>query len=79
MALLSSATLGSVTSLKLVRAGHAGNQSAPTPVPTEGEALDAYSRVVTSVAERLSPSVGNLRVSRRVRGGRRLDAAGSGV
>ena len=68
-----------MTSLKLVRAGHGGNQSAPTPVPTEGEALDAYSRVVTSVAERLSPSVGNLRVSRRVRGGRRLDAAGSGV
>ncbi len=48
-------------------------------LPTEAEALDAYSRVVTSVAERLSPSVANLRVSRRVRGGRRLDGAGSGV
>jgi serine protease Do len=48
-------------------------------VPTEGEALDAYSQVVTRVAERLSPSVANLRVSRRVRGGRRLDGAGSGV
>jgi S1-C subfamily serine protease len=34
---------------------------------------------VTTVAERLSPSVANLRVSRRVRGGRRLDGAGSGV
>jgi serine protease Do len=43
------------------------------------EALDAYSQVVMSVAERLSPSVVNLRVSRRVRGGRRLDGAGSGV
>jgi serine protease Do len=48
-------------------------------LPTDAEALDAYSRVVTTVAERLSPSVANLRVSRRVRGGRRLDGAGSGV
>ena len=45
----------------------------------EDEALDAYSRVVTTVAERLSPSVANLRVSRRVRGGRILDGGGSGV
>ena len=44
----------------------------------EDEALDAYSRAVTSVAERLTPSVANLRVSRRVRGGRRLDGGGSG-
>ena len=49
--------------------------------PTESddaEALDAYSRAVTAVAERLTPSVANLRVARRVRGGR-LDGAGSGV
>src|SRR5436853_962295 len=45
----------------------------------EDEALDAYSRAVTSVAERLTPSVANLRVSRRVRGGRRLDGGGSAV
>jgi S1-C subfamily serine protease len=45
----------------------------------DDEALDAYSRAVTSVAERLSPSVGSLRVSRRVRGGRRLDGGGSSV
>jgi serine protease Do len=45
----------------------------------EEETLDAYSRVVTDVARRLSPSVANLRVSRRVRGGRRLDGGGSGV
>jgi serine protease Do len=43
------------------------------------EALDAYSRAVTSVADRLSPSVASLRVSRRVRGGRLLDGAGSAV
>jgi serine protease Do len=48
------------------------------PLP-DAEALDAYSRVVTTVSERLSPSVANLRVSRRVRGGRRLDGGGSAV
>jgi len=47
--------------------------------PTEAEALDAYSHAVTSVAERLAPSVASLRVSRRVRGGRRLDGGGSAV
>jgi S1-C subfamily serine protease len=47
--------------------------------PTDDEALDAYSRVVTSVAELLTPSVANLRVARRVRGGRMLEGGGSGV
>jgi S1-C subfamily serine protease len=67
--------------LQLVRAErHDSDQpAAPTPLPTDDEALDAYSRVVTTVAERLTPSVANLRVSRRVRGGRRLDGAGSAV
>jgi serine protease Do len=45
----------------------------------EEEALDAYSRAVVSIAERLSPSVANLRVSRRVRGGRVATGGGSGV
>src|SRR5918999_4218592 len=45
----------------------------------DDEALDAYSKSVTAVAERLSPSVASLRVSRRVRGGRLLDGAGSAV
>ena len=45
----------------------------------EDEALDAYSRAVITIAERLSPSVANLRVSRRVRGGRRAVGGGSGV
>jgi serine protease Do len=45
----------------------------------EEEAFDAYSRAVIAVAERLSPSVANLRISRRVRGGRVLAGGGSGV
>jgi serine protease Do len=48
-------------------------------VSAEEDVLDAYSQAVIKVAERLSPSVANLRVSRRVRGGRRLDGGGSGV
>src|SRR6266536_916244 len=52
---------------------------ATNDMPDEDEALDAYSRSVTTVAERLTPSVANLRVSRRVRGGRRLDGGGSAV
>ena len=46
---------------------------------SEPSPLDAYSRAVVSVAERLAPSVASLRVSRRVRGGRVFDGAGSGV
>jgi S1-C subfamily serine protease len=45
----------------------------------DDDPLDAYSRVVSDVAERLSPSVANLRVRRRVRGGRIADGGGSGV
>jgi serine protease Do len=37
--------------------------------PPDAEALDAYSRTVTSVAELLGPSVPNLRVRRRTRRG----------
>jgi S1-C subfamily serine protease len=44
-------------------------------VTTETEALDAYSRVVTFVAESVSPSIANLRIRRR---GRSI-GAGSGV
>jgi S1-C subfamily serine protease len=50
----------------------------PTP-PTELEALDAYSQVVTGVAERLAPSVANLRILRATRRGRIPAGAGSGV
>jgi S1-C subfamily serine protease len=50
--------------------------SAPGTAPGDAEALDAYSRVVTTVAQRLGPSVANLRVwSRR----RSSAGGGSGV
>src|SRR4051794_21407562 len=45
----------------------------------EQEALDAYSQRVTSVAERLAPSVATLRVTRRTRRGAIAAGAGSGV
>jgi S1-C subfamily serine protease len=58
--------------------GHRQDNDPPTE-PDDAEALDAYSRAVTAVAERLTPSVANLRVARRVRGGRILEGGGSGV
>src|SRR5262245_50439 len=45
---------------------------APDPLPSEQEALDAYSRVVVQVAEALRPTVVNLRAGRR-------EGSGSGV
>ncbi|MCA1830971.1 MAG: S1C family serine protease [Actinomycetota bacterium] len=56
-----------------------GQASRPVPPAPEAEALDAYSRIVTSVAESLSPSVTNLRVMRRARNGARAEGGGSGV
>jgi S1-C subfamily serine protease len=49
------------------------------PESAEAAAMDAYSRVVTGVAERLLPSVASLRVVTRVRGGRLPTGSGSGV
>ena len=51
----------------------------PPAEADERDALDAYSRTVTAVAERLTPSVANLRVTRRGRGGHLPTGAGSGV
>ena len=59
--------------------GSSSNGAPAGETPSDDEALDAYSRVITSVAELLTPSVANLRVSRRVRGGRVLEGGGSGV
>src|SRR5579871_957659 len=57
-----------------------GSAAAPPPAhsaPAAGEqtALDAYSAVVTTVAERLTPSVASLAVDRGRRGG----GSGSGI
>jgi S1-C subfamily serine protease len=54
-------------------------QSSAAEEREDAEALDAYSRTVAAVAARLTSSVANLRVARRVRGGRVLDGGGSGV
>jgi S1-C subfamily serine protease len=53
--------------------------AATADLPTEAEALDAYSRTVVAVAEALAPSVANLRVTRRGRGGRYPVGSGSAV
>src|SRR5256884_5623822 len=57
----------------------AGLTFVSSELPSETEALDAYSRAVIGVAEQLAPSVANLRVSHRTRGGRRLNGGGSAV
>jgi len=49
------------------------------PDSAEAQALDAYSRIVVDVAERLAPSVANLRVLRRTRVGNVPAGAGSAV
>jgi S1-C subfamily serine protease len=54
-------------------------QGAPDAAGAEAAALDAYSAVVTRVAEQLIPSVASLRVVTRVRGGRLPTGSGSGV
>jgi S1-C subfamily serine protease len=65
--------------LRLIDGGTDGSQPAGRDeVLPDAEALDAYSRTVTSVAERLRGSVANLRVGRRTRRGR-AEGGGSAV
>ena len=47
------------------------------PGPSDDEALDAYSQVVSGVAERVIGSVASLRISRRLSGGRQAQGSGS--
>jgi len=49
------------------------------PLADEAEALDAYSRIVTNVAERVVPSVASLRVVKRRRDGWQTGGAGSAI
>ena len=70
-----------MSSVRFIDALLSGTQpDEPGPgAPSDAEALDAYSLAVTSVAERLIPSVASLKVSRRSRSGRQAQGAGSGV
>ena len=65
--------------LKLISDGvaDAARASRPEGLP-DADAFDAYSRTVSGVAERVTPSVAHLAVSRRTRRGR-AEGAGSGV
>jgi len=61
--------------IRLVSGFEEGRRPAePAAAPTDAEALDAYSRAVVQVAERLLPSVASLSVARR-----RGEGTGSGV
>jgi S1-C subfamily serine protease len=66
--------------LRLIEGAVDGSQPAERRDETlpDAEALDAYSRTVTSVAERLRASVANLRVGRRTRRGQ-AEGGGSAV
>jgi S1-C subfamily serine protease len=68
-----------VPKLKLISDGIADGArvSRPERLP-DADAFDAYSHTVSGVAERLTPSVAHLAVSRRTRRGR-AEGAGSGV
>lgn len=59
--------------------GASTRTDADAEAEAEAEALDAYSRTVAGVAERVAPSVANLRVLRASRGGRVPAGAGSAV
>jgi serine protease Do len=64
--------------LKLIDGVADGIPAAPAEPLPDADAFDAYSRTVTGVAERLTPSVAHLAVARRTRRGR-AEGAGSGV
>jgi S1-C subfamily serine protease len=67
-----------VARLRLIGGAADGVQPAERRTLPDSEALDAYSRTVTAVADRLRPSVANLRVARRMRRGR-AEGGGSAV
>jgi S1-C subfamily serine protease len=64
--------------LKLIDGVANGVPSSPAERLPDADAFDAYSRTVSGVAERLTPSVAHLAVSRRTRRGR-AEGAGSGL
>jgi len=60
-------------------AAHEHSTELPREFATGEFPLDAYSRIVVEISERLAPSVANLRVTRRSRGGNVPAGAGSAV
>ncbi len=56
-----------------------GEQTRPAGEPDDGEPLDTYSKVITTVAEVLTPSVASVRVARRQWRGPQGDGGGSAV
>jgi S1-C subfamily serine protease len=70
--------------LTLIDGSAEPSRTAPAPAGSDqavsdAEALDAYSRAVSAVADRLAPSVASLQVRRRTRRGLMPAGAGSGV
>jgi S1-C subfamily serine protease len=68
-----------MTPVQLIDSPVASTTQPPDLGPSDEEALDAYSTVVTTVAERVIPSVASLRVNRRLPGGYQAQGAGSAV
>jgi S1-C subfamily serine protease len=64
--------------LQLIDGVANGVPATPSERLPDADAFDAYSRTVSGVAERLTPSVAHLAVARRTRRGR-AEGAGSGV
>jgi S1-C subfamily serine protease len=68
-----------VTSVHLIGAPFVGAEQQSDLGPSDQEALDAYSTVVTTVAEQVTPSVASLRVRRRLPAGYQAQGSGSAV
>jgi S1-C subfamily serine protease len=77
-ALREEATVSSIHFIDALLADADRDQRAD-PGPSDEEALDAYSRVVAGVAERVIGSVASLRINRRLPGGRQAQGSGSAV
>ena len=76
--MLASGSVADTRFLDVILGG--GQPSPPADDGPDGEVpLDAYSTVITGVAEKLSPSVASLRVSKRAWRGQQADGGGSGV
>jgi S1-C subfamily serine protease len=71
--------MSSVRFLDLVLGDGEPSPQPASPETVEDEALDAYSKAIVRVAQRLIPSVANLRIRRRGWRGEAADGGGSGV